>query len=426
MDDPHENMWAKPEIAQRFADRQRNIREYNEAVADIKERSKYVKEYFEIPYEDEYGIDYTLPIDGHRTFHIDEDGYFRHHDRNVDNYEDLPSKEGNFTRDEVMPSWVAPKKIEGKIYDYRGEEVYEKTLGEKISDYFRPDPNIRKQKRDDVLRQMDYDVSVPPNKPQLDRNDVEWFKSRFIDPPENQEELNRAFKDYSDDPYVINRKLIDTDTNKTWIQSLTEILPNSITGSNIYKNVTSLVKNNGAGIALGLVAAALLALGTYGAVKAYQYITKDEKDIPKVPNIPPNIPNIPPNVPNIPEIIPDDPKLPPQLQSIPLQPLMPAIKPRDDEIDLHPQLQSPYIPLDPLPPMLEGNDLNLFAKIIEKDKENMTDHSLYIKQKIDMIINEKIQASWDWEGYERNRLVEPNRYYYRASRVNKVPGSNLR
>ncbi len=139
-------------------------------------------------------------------------------------------------------------------------------------------------------------------------------------------------------------------TVKDWSSKFFNLFPS---GSQITDNIESLINSHGTYIAGGLLAAALLGIGTYGAVKLYNYLF-------------PSKPEMGTQVPTDKDISECDKKL--------LEELMkkPPTKPGMKEID----------------------------------------HSRYIKNKIDKMLQAKIDYNWDWEGYQRNRLPSAIRKGY--------------
>lgn len=221
----------------------------------------------------------------------------------------------------------------------------------------------------------------------VDKTVIDWFKApdNYGRLPVNRRELEMAFDDNAKDPFVIDYTIKHNDLLSTKIK---QILPNSVVGSSIFKNIISLFENHGKKIGLGLLAAGLLAIGSYVAVKAYKYLTKGE-DVEEVV--------VPEQIKLIPVY---DPKLSPQLQSLPLKPIHTPVEPKSNEINISPQLQS--LPQEDQKifiqiPILQGNDLNMLSQILDRDAINGTDHSLYIKQKIDRLLNRKLYLSKDWE-----------------------------
>ncbi len=139
-------------------------------------------------------------------------------------------------------------------------------------------------------------------------------------------------------------------SDNSWFSRATDIFPS---GSEVIKGIVGVIKKEGPGIAKALLVGALLALGTIAANKAYNYI---------FPSKPTEI--------------------------------------------THKHLLPKDIPI------LSKNDLKMLMELLKKPERPGIDHSMYVKNKIDNLLKAKIEYNWDWEGYERNRLVPSTRFGY--------------
>ena len=131
--------------------------------------------------------------------------------------------------------------------------------------------------------------------------------------------------------------------------------------SKLWNGAKDLIEKEGPGIAKSLIIAALLAIGTAGAKKAFEYV-----------------------FPNAFEYV-----YPSKSQEI---------------------IHKHILPIQPS--KLSDVDMKLLFELLKKPEKPGVDYSMYVKDKIDNLLKIKIKQNWDWEGYERNRLVPSTRYGY--------------
>lgn len=145
------------------------------------------------------------------------------------------------------------------------------------------------------------------------------------------------------------------DMGKHYVDYAINAAPQAL--SDLWSNISELIKKEGPDIAKGLLVAALLSLGTYAAKKAFDYVFPAEA-----------------------ETMPEQNKLPPS----------------DEKQDKK----------------LSDIDIKMLIELLKKPEAPGEDHSMYIKNKIDTLLRAKIDQSMDWEGYNRNRLESSIRYGY--------------
>jgi hypothetical protein len=160
------------------------------------------------------------------------------------------------------------------------------------------------------------------------------------------------------------------------------------TASEIVSNVKNIIDKSGGNIAKGLLVSGLLALGSYAGYKLYNYVFPEKKV-----ELPPRLENTlvpPPPPPFEPSFAPPDVNTQPKPYGAPLP------------------TQSFYVPNIPttVVPELPSTDLKLLNHMFQKPKTRIADHSEYVRAKIQNLIEQKIEMSWDYEGYNK-RYISP-------------------
>jgi hypothetical protein len=160
-----------------------------------------------------------------------------------------------------------------------------------------------------------------------------------------------------------------------WFTRMRNIIPSA---STIYKSLKLIAENNpnkvlGAKVLFGM---ALVALGTYGAKKIYDYVFKNDKTIE---NEELGLPK------------PEDIET-----SIPLTNITPLI---NNYETLEEESSEDIYPKDDIPPIINPIELIILENTMETPENIKVDHSKYIKKKIDMLLRSNINRNREWEPF---------------------------
>jgi hypothetical protein len=268
------------------------------------------------------------------------------------------SPQGEFTAPRRVPLTTAVSETFKDITNYIGDKSdvikqYLQSLMQNPNDPYDP-INDDWQPGDLVKVPSKFSVVASNLYKLINQNAIRWFKDVTGNIPKNKGELSKLMSN------ALN--YFETVTDFSWMDRMKNYISNGMSnipgfltqhGSEVWKTVTELIKKEGPGIAKSLLMAALISLGTVAAKKAFEYIFPSEAK---------------PNEIIHKHVLPDKP--------------------------------------------LSDVDITLLLELLKKPAKPEEDHSLYIKKKIDNLLNAKIQANWDWEGYNRNRLVPSTKYGY--------------
>lgn len=160
-----------------------------------------------------------------------------------------------------------------------------------------------------------------------------------------------------------------------WFDRLKNMIPSA---STIFKNMKSLISNHGATAAKSLLGMALVAIGTYAAKKAYDYVFKDDDTIADVTlglPIPEEVQQVMPE----PEVIQE------RIEWASVNPTVQPDAPVDAPVDVIPEI--------------DRAELKALEKLIEKPRNISVDHSQYIHDKIMRLLQQKIKNNRHWEPF---------------------------